>query len=88
MVATNAGRMTRGAPTGPGPEVGRFVLGLVYGCPAAMARPFLDSLRCEAAEPDLLLATREFSAEPRVGLLGLACRLLPYRHHRQTVVGH
>jgi len=64
-----------------------LVLGLVHGYPAAMARPFLDSLRTVAPHAKIILASSEITASTRDELCTLGCTLLPYRYYHCTVAG-
>mgnify|MGYP001549595381 CR=1 FL=1 len=64
-----------------------LVLGLVHGYPAAMARPFLDSLRRVAPHAEVILASSEISAATRDELRARRCTLLPYRYYRARFFG-
>ncbi len=64
-----------------------LVLGLIHGYPAAMARPFLDTLRRAAPQAEVILATSEISRDTRNELQTLGCSLLPYRYYRWQFAG-
>lgn len=64
-----------------------LVLGLVHGYPAAMTRPFMDSLRAVAPHAEVILASSEISTPTRDELRAQGCSLLPYRYYHWTVAG-